>query len=210
MAGSGTARPASSSGQTILASDARATDPFLSTRPRERLGNPLAFRFFGQTNGVARSLRGRRASAGRGHLNLGGADRVRRYLGPSAQGEASPAGPAVDRKAKRPERGPKVTLAGSRVGTGQRERIALALPNLDPLHPAALFHREDDVLTFHDLPEHGVLAVEVGLRRAGDEELASVRVGASVRHGESPRLALEGVSDDLVLKAVPGTAGAGS
>src|SRR4051812_34381088 len=72
-----------------------------------------------------------------------------------------------------------------------------ALDRVDVLHPV------------RDLPEHGVLPVEPGsFRRGDDEELAAVRVRPCVRHRE--RAADDLVVVDLVLERVAGTACAGA
>src|SRR5689334_23220364 len=47
-----------------------------------------------------------------------------------------------------------------------------------------------------------MLAVEVRLGRVGDEELAAVGVGASIRHRKHACAMLEGIATRLVLKAV--------
>jgi hypothetical protein len=41
----------------------------------------------------------------------------------------------------------------------------------------------DDVHSLRDLPEYGVHAVEMSLRRVTDEELAATGVLAGMRHG---------------------------
>lgn len=52
---------------------------------------------------------------------------------------------------------------------------------LPALRPTAL-NRLDKLLPLNDLPENGVLAVEMRRGHGGDEELRAVGVGAGVRH----------------------------
>ncbi len=58
------------------------------------------------------------------------------------------------------------------------------------------------------LAEDGVLAVELGDGRFGDEELGAVGVGAGVGHGEAAGLVEGEDGVDLVLEEVAGVAGA--
>jgi hypothetical protein len=65
---------------------------------------------------------------------------------------------------------------------------ASRLVDLHRLHSVTLSDRVHDVLPLHDLPEHGVLPVQVWLGRMRDEELTAVRVGPGVRHGDHSTL----------------------
>src|SRR3972149_2241549 len=58
-----------------------------------------------------------------------------------------------------------------------------------------------------DAAEDAVLAVEVGLGRQGDEELAAVRAGPGVGHGEDAGVVTP-AGAELVREAVAGAAGA--
>src|SRR6185295_4234357 len=78
----------------------------------------------------------------------------------------------------------------------------LILRDCHILHGVALLDRVDDILAVDHLAEDCVFAVEVGLRRVDDEELAAVGVGASVGHGDRPSLVLERVVAHLVLEGV--------
>lgn len=44
-----------------------------------------------------------------------------------------------------------------------------------------------NIHTFHDLPKHDVLAVQVRGGHCSNKELAPVRVGPAVRHRQQPR-----------------------
>jgi hypothetical protein len=50
------------------------------------------------------------------------------------------------------------------------------------IHFIALADGVDDILAFYHFAKDGVFAIEMGLRRMGDEELAAVGAGASIRH----------------------------
>ena len=70
-----------------------------------------------------------------------------------------------------------------------------------PQHPLSLADGVHHILAGDHLAENGMLAVEVGLRRMGDEELAAVGVGAGVGHGEGACPVRQGVALRFVGEA---------
>jgi hypothetical protein len=67
-----------------------------------------------------------------------------------------------------------------------------------------------DVFAFEHLAEDGVLPIEVGCGRKGDEELAAVRVGAFVGHAHNPpRIVAQGGADLVLEQVVDGVVDGG-
>ena len=58
------------------------------------------------------------------------------------------------------------------------------------------------------LAKDGILAVQVGLRRLGDEELRAVGIGSGVGHGEPTRDIKGKAWNDFIGEVVAGVAGA--
>src|SRR5689334_19562333 len=73
------------------------------------------------------------------------------------------------------------------------------------LHHIALPDRVHYILAHQHLAKHGVPAVQVRLRRVGNEELAAVGVGARVSHRDDPGLVLQWVILELILEPVART-----
>src|SRR2546423_2792545 len=98
------------------------------------------------------------------------------------------------------DRGARATMV--RMAGSVRSRHANRLDFVVLVDPA------HHVLSLAHLPEHGVDAVEVRLRRVADEKLAAPRVLAGVRHGERARHVLVDVLVRLALDGVARPAGA--
>lgn len=77
--------------------------------------------------------------------------------------------------------------------------------NGDGIDGVTLFDGIDDILTFGDFAEDGVLAIEPGGSDVGDEKLASVGSGACVGHGENTGNVMLEVGAAFVFKFVAGT-----
>src|SRR5690606_19819887 len=86
----------------------------------------------------------------------------------------------------------------------------LAFFDCDLVHLVALANGIDHILARDNLTKDGVLAVKVGLGGVGDEELAAIGVGASIRHRNDARVMLERVAARFVLELVAGAAASGA
>src|SRR6185369_14779793 len=78
----------------------------------------------------------------------------------------------------------------------------LSFGNRNTGERVAMPHSVDDILTLGDLPEDGVLPVQVGGRHVSDEKLASIRSWSGIRHRKRAYLVLVRVTLELVGEAV--------
>src|SRR5436190_12967479 len=83
---------------------------------------------------------------------------------------------------------------------------SLQLRDADRRDFVVAFDGVDDVHALGDLPEHGVHAVQVPLRRVADEELTAARVLARMRHRQCARDVLVRVLLRFALDGVTGPA----
>ncbi len=110
------------------------------------------------------------------------------------------------------------TLGHKKGGPADEDRLSLGRDGKDRLafadghfvHGVPLFDRIDDVLTFGDFTEDGVLAVQPRRFDVGDEELRTVGVRAGVGHRENAWSVVLQVGVEFVLELVAGTAGSGT
>jgi len=81
--------------------------------------------------------------------------------------------------------------------------IRLSFSNAHVGQRVTLPYCVDHILTLGDLPEDGVLPIQVGRRHMGNEELASIGPWSGIGHRKGPDLVLVGVAFELVREAVP-------
>lgn len=79
---------------------------------------------------------------------------------------------------------------------------ALAFFDGDLVHLVTLANGVDNILPFDHLAKDGVLAVEMGLGRVGDEELAAICARASICHRERASFVLVRIAAGFVLEGV--------
>src|SRR5690606_23933044 len=82
-----------------------------------------------------------------------------------------------------------------------KERVGRPL-DLDGLDLVTLRDGAHDVLTLGHFTEDGVLVVQPGRGDVSDEELAAIRAGAGIRHGEDAGLTVLEFRAELILEAV--------
>lgn len=98
------------------------------------------------------------------------------------------------------------------MGSGITNRILLRLYYLNFLHLIPLADRVDELFAAEDLPEDGVVAVQMsgGLAVMHDEELGAAGVATSVRHRQRPALVLVRVVYHFAFDGVARAAGTGA